>query len=489
MNYEKLQGVLSNSPSLKLLRAKSAPLILSFLYKEFKETHRIAIPNFELVDKLADYLEFLSYSTDATGEVEEFNLKAKQYIETWCSDEQSYLRKYPDEKGVDVHELTPHTERVIQWFQDLDRREFVGTESMFLDIFHKAKELVEDTMEEPEQKLAALEQKKAELEVQIRAIEASGVVTTFNNTQVKERFYEMTRLAKELLADFREVEQNFRELVRKIYEKQADKDSKKGEILGYVLDETDALKQSDQGRSFYTFWQVLMDRSRREELDHTIETVYTLLEKRGLEASDTFLNNMKFYLLEAGKKVVDSNQLLVEKLKRILTGQSTLDRKRAVELIAEIKRYALNILEDPPNHEGFIEIEGTPYIRLIMERPLGEEPQKPKFLHHPIEIGSDMLEDADFEALLSQFEINREVLLNRIKSRLKRKRQVTLTDILNEYPLENGLAELLTYFAIASQSSKHLINAKRYDVIQFQPDRVVKIPQIIFTKNESNYLT
>ena len=484
MNYEQLQTMLADSPGVKLLRAKNAPLIISFLYKEFKETHRLIISNYELVYSLADYLEFLSYSEQEFADIDDLTARARYYLEAWCADDQNYLRKYPDEKGIDVHELTPYTEKVIQWLQELQQKEFVGTESMFLDIFRKVKELVENSEEDPEQKLATLQKKKADIEAQIREIEASGVVRAFNDTQVKERFYEINRSAKELLADFRQVEQNFRDLVRKIYEKHAEKDTKKGEILSYVLDESESLKKSDQGRSFYTFWQVLMDRSRREELDRAIEHIYTLLERRQLDAPDTFLNNMKFYLLEAGKKVVDSNHLLVEKLNRILSGQSTLERKRAIELIAEIKRYALKVLNEPPNADQFLEIEGSPFIQLPMERPLGEEPQEAVFENHPTEIGSDALEQADFRRLLNQFEINKESLLQRITLRLNHKSQVTLTEILQEYPLENGLAELLTYFSIASQSSKHLINADRYDLIQLQQgaDRFVKVPQIIFTK-------
>ncbi len=73
--------------------------------------------------------------------------------------------------------------------------------------------------------------------------------------------------------------------------------------------------------------------------------------------------------------MVDSNHLLVEKLNRILSGQSTLERKRAIELIGEIKRYVLKVLNELPNADRFIEIEGSPFIQLD-ERPLGEEPQE-----------------------------------------------------------------------------------------------------------------
>ena len=311
------------------------------------------------------------------------------------------------------------------------------------------------------------------------------MVKAFNDTQVKERFYEINRSAKQLLADFRQVEQNFRDLVRKIYEKHADKESKKGEILGYVMDETDALQQSDQGRSFYTFWQVLMDRARREEFERAVEQLYHVLEYRQLDGSDGFLGNIKIYLLDAGKKVLDSNHLLVEKLRRILARQSNQHRKRTLELVGDIKKYALKTLNAPPQADEFIEIDGSPCVQLPMERPLTDDaPQEIEFLFHPIDFCSDDLDDADFHRLLSQFEINKETMLHRISTRRSRKPQVSLREILDEHPLEDGLAELLTYFSIASQSPNHLIHDEQYELIPLQKGetRMARVPQIIFTR-------
>ena len=142
------------------------------------------------------------------------------------------------------------------------------------------------------------------------------------------------------------------------------------------------------------------------------------------------------------------------------------------------------ILEPPVSiYDHFLEIDGSPFIQLNMERPLGEEPQETAFYQHPTEIGSDDLENADFKSLLNQFEINKETLLNRITTHLNHKRQVTLAEILDEHPIENGLAELLTYFSIASQSSKHLINDEKYELIQLKQgsEKKVRVPQIIFT--------
>ena len=55
---------------MKLLRARHAPMILSFLYQEFKLPNRITIPNYQLVDRLADYLEAINFHDDEQVEPE-----------------------------------------------------------------------------------------------------------------------------------------------------------------------------------------------------------------------------------------------------------------------------------------------------------------------------------------------------------------------------------------------------------------------------------
>ena len=155
MTYKHLQTLLADSPIFKLLRAKHAPLILSVLHQEFKETNRLTIPHYALADALTDYLEWLRAAEPDANGGEDAAAKARQYLEAWCMDENNYLRKYTDDKGVDVYELTPHTEKALQWLQELDTKEFVGTESMFLDIFRKVKELVDNSHDDPAHKLAA----------------------------------------------------------------------------------------------------------------------------------------------------------------------------------------------------------------------------------------------------------------------------------------------------------------------------------------------
>jgi hypothetical protein len=60
MNYDKLEILLKNSPTWKMLRSKNAVLMISFLYNQFKLANESEIPNSIPVQKLADYIDDLN---------------------------------------------------------------------------------------------------------------------------------------------------------------------------------------------------------------------------------------------------------------------------------------------------------------------------------------------------------------------------------------------------------------------------------------------
>ena len=59
MEYDQIKYQLENSVTIKLLRSRNAPLILSFLSQQFKQKQQITIFESELESKLEDYLECL----------------------------------------------------------------------------------------------------------------------------------------------------------------------------------------------------------------------------------------------------------------------------------------------------------------------------------------------------------------------------------------------------------------------------------------------
>jgi len=187
MQHEEISRLLSFSPTVKLLRSKNAPLVISFLYEEFKANNRITIPAYELISHLAEYVEVLEDRDLMEIEGKDSLAIARKFLDTWCNEEHRFLKRYPDDQGEPIVEVTTHTEKAFQWMENLQKREFVGTESRFLNIYRQLRELIDNTSADPKRRIKELEKKKKALTKEINQIKKSGVVPTFNDTQIKER--------------------------------------------------------------------------------------------------------------------------------------------------------------------------------------------------------------------------------------------------------------------------------------------------------------
>jgi flagellar motility protein MotE (MotC chaperone) len=116
------------------------------------------------------------------------------------------------------YDVTPAAEKVIDWLTSLRRRQFVGTESRLMTVFELLRQIAEGSESDSAARIAELEKRKAQLDADIQRIR-EGQLVLMDATGVKDRFLQMAGTARALLSDFREVEQNFRELDRAVRER------------------------------------------------------------------------------------------------------------------------------------------------------------------------------------------------------------------------------------------------------------------------------
>jgi hypothetical protein len=485
MTFDDLSLKFKTARPLTILRAKSAPLMLSFFYKIFREGHITTISNTELRNKLEGYLEDLEYQEkddelDANSLFDDYSIKASQYIEKWSN--AGFMRKYPNDEGEDLHELTSDTQKVMKWIDDLEQREFVGTNSRFKDIFYKLQKMIEHGNENLEQRIEELEKKKWGIENEINLLKLGKKPSVSDDTEIKEQFYELNKMARELLSDFTEVEQNFEQIRKDIQRKYTEKDVVKGSLLVFALDALDEIEGKDQGKSFKAFWEFLMDEKKQKEFSQLTEQLYQLLRERSIDYNnDRFLKNLKRYLHASGKKVIDSNRKLSEKISRVLAEKNLLERRKAMELIGEIRQMAYTLSDSRFKDDTFIEVEDEPFINLFDRWELNEGKDEITDVLFPDGIGGTESGEADLKSLFDQFAIDKKKLTLRINEMLEKKETVTLKEIVDTYGLENGLSEVVGYFSIASGSNHHIILEETPDPIVIE-NRRVNIPMIIYTK-------
>ncbi|MCP5053563.1 MAG: DUF3375 domain-containing protein [bacterium] len=489
LTIDNIQSFFGGSPAVKLLRAKSAPKILSFFYHSFKESQVSFLTEEKIIDQLADFLKEYDIEADENDEngelvLPDFETKARQLIDVWI--EKGFLRNYESPDNEFLYELSSHSERVIQWMEQLETREFVGTESRFKDIFNKLQELVANTTEDAGTKIRELEAQKKKIDREIKGIKDSGKVSVYDDYQIKSRVVELTRSAKELLSDFKEVEDNFKGITRNIYLKHTDPSQTKGAILGYTFDSLEELKESDQGKSFYAFWEFLISRNRQDQWKDLVRRVFEMLEERGIRFDDAFLRKIKRYLYRSGKKVNDANDRMSEKLSRVISEKELAERLRVKEAINRIKELALRFIErDRPPPIG-IGIEEIVPVAMPLEKKLNlEQSETPVFDHQPGEVAHQM-DAGKLAELYSPYVVDKKELRERIRLLLTNRQQVSLKEVIDVFPLEKGLSELLAYFSLADRDYNHVFNTHTVEMIQFDTGRrkYIQVPQVIFTKGQ-----
>lgn len=478
LDYHTLATLRREHPAWRLLAADHAPLIVSVLNRHFVQPNVRTFAREDLIGRVDDDLFHLRDQLGADA----FPRSAAQYLDEWAADDKGWLRKYYVPGTDDPHyDITPATEKVIDWLTQLQIRHFVGTESRVLTVFELLRQMTQGTEHNPDARVADLERRKVEIESQITRIR-DGQLLLMEPTQVKERFLQMAATARSILSDFRDVEQNFRDLDRTVRERIATSDEARGVLLDAIFNDRDQIENSDQGRSFRAFWDFLMSAGRQEELSSLLRAVMALEAVQSL-SPDPRLMRIHFDWLEAGEVAQRTVARLSQQLRRYLDDQTILENRRILQLIRQVEQGALAIREGFPNGPPMEIDEPAPAVNLPFERPLFARAFKIGLSDAPVLLGS---EDISAQALFEQIYVDKNRLAGNVRRGLQTRDQVSLVEILHEYPLEQGLAELVAYLSLAAEDRNAVIDDEHAQTIAWSDEvgtsRRATLPLVIFLR-------
>ncbi|KJS00145.1 MAG: hypothetical protein VR65_14110 [Desulfobulbaceae bacterium BRH_c16a] len=465
-------------PAWRLLRSDHAPLVASFLHRVFIEPNVRQMGQADLAEALEDELFALrdKYGPDV------FPKRASEYLNDWADNDKGWLRKYYPTGSDEPHfDLTSASEKAIAWLAGLTDRAFVGTESRLLTLFELLRQMSEGSETDPEARISELVRRRNEIDAEIERVR-DGDILLLNDTSLKDRFQQFLQLARDLLSDFREVEQNFRTLDRQVRERIALWDGAKGELLEEIMGQRDTIADSDQGKSFRAFWDFLMSQSRQEELSRLLEQVLALPPVVEMQP-ESRLRRVHYDWLEAGEHTQRTVARLSQQLRRFLDDQAWLENRRIMDILHNIESQALAVREDAPS-DNFISLaEAVATIELPMERPLYRPPIKPQIVDLELLEGE---EDADVAALFNQVVVDRAELSRFIRQALQERSQISLAELVAIHPLRQGLSELLTYLQLAGGRNDTVVDEETVDIIVWRLKdgscRRVRLPRIIFAR-------
>jgi len=441
MDHATLAALRDRHPAWRLLASPHAPLVAGFLHRVF------VVPNVRTMSEadLAEALEDELFALREQLGPEAYPKRATEYLNDWAAPDKGWLRKFykpgTDEAQFD---LTPATEKAIAWLVSLTERPFVGTESRLLTLFALLEQIGAGTEVDPAKRMEELRRKRDELDAEIARVLA-GELPLLDDTAVKDRFLQFQQLARELLADFREVEHNFRQLDRKVREKIALWEGSKGALLDQIMGERDAIADSDQGRSFRAFWDFLMSSRRQEELSQRLDQVLALPAVVALKPEPR-TRRVHHDWLEAGEHTQRTVAQLSQQLRRFLDDRAFLENRRILALLRGIEGHALALRASPPPGPVMAMDAMGAQVELPLERPLFAPAAKPRLAELEAEAGE---QDIDTARLFEQIVVDKARLRAGIQRALRGRPQVTLRELLAEQPLQHGLAELVAYLELA----------------------------------------
>jgi flagellar motility protein MotE (MotC chaperone) len=440
MDHADVERLQQRHPAWRLLRAGNATLVLTFLGRFFVEDNNGATAAPGLAAALDDQLYALNGPDPAAPR---YPKPAADYLEDWAHADAGWLRRFYPLGSDEVHyDATPAFEKAYAWVTGLVVRPFVGTESRLHTAVELLRQIVHGAETDPEARLAELRRRREEINREIADVEAGNVIV-LGPTALRDRYQQFAATARDLLSDFREVEENFRGLDRAARERIATWEGSKGGLLADLVGSRADINSSDQGRSFQAFHDFLLSEARQAELAELLERVQRMEQ---VEA-DRRLQKVHHDWSEAAERTQRTVRQISEQLRRFLEDQVWLENRRVLALIRQIEAAALASRGSPPVIGLEVDEPGVGIV-LPFERPLYDARPAARVdsLLDP-EAGAEV----DVSALFGQPFVDQARLADNIRSAVPAGSSALLSDIVGVYPVEQGAAEIVGYLALADE--------------------------------------
>lgn len=487
MDAESLHAHFDSSPAIRLLRASSAPWVAAFLHAQFKHPVTVTRTQTELLVALRRFQEDLHRKQPGM-----LTNRAEQYLNDWSSKERRWLRRAL-ESGIDepVYQLTSASEEVLQLLERSLQREvgFVGTESRLRLVVDTLRQLVTGASQDTDFHLADLKRQKAAIERKIASIEQGEGISVFSDTRVREQFGMGVALLRELQRDFRAVEERFRQITTTVQQQLMTAGDSRGGILEQVLDAEDALRQDDQGVSFYEFFRLIQSADRQAQLRDLIRDLEQLDQLADQQEGMQTVRQMVPVLLTEAARVTETERRLSATIRRLLDPVNQKQGQRISEVLQEIRTLAAGQAENPPSGQVGLTVDDT--VRVFS--PVGRRFWSPPLTFETVDLtdgGTDLSGSSEALAEFSQLSrIDFRRIQSNVDEAVADRGMITLGELLEDHPPQTGVMEVIGYLQLASEGPHLIDEGLPEDVVipgamEQTGMLVVRIPRVVFVSEE-----
>ena len=471
------------SPALRLMRGRLGSFVVGFFFKTFKKWGSSEASEEELIATLSEHIE-------QVRELEDFDAPKRlpqDYLEEWCDEDHRYMTKtYDEDREEYVFRLTRHSEKALSWLQDLlsmQQRGYATTESRFNRILIEMESLSQGVNADPESRIKDLSRKRDEIEEEIQRIRETGEAPIFGEDVIRDQVYDLSDLVEHFLSDFRAIEEFFKDHAREISKLYAQGDASKGDIVEHVLDADEELRSCDQGKSYFGFRSMMTNPTLARQFRNLAEQTSDIARRRGLDPNKTFLRLSERLFGEAGS-AHGAYGRISRKLRQVVGDHAGGGGRQVRETLSQIRKSAYLLRDDPPVDWEF-EIDIRPQFFGLMESDYWEPKSVEAFAPiTPADSGDNDWINEILNSVGEPLDLNK--FRERVDLALEEAEKVSLTEMVDKYPLERGVVDVVCYRVVAGEDNRHDIlddEIIKIDLNRPSQPRFVEVEQLIFQKD------
>jgi hypothetical protein len=467
---------LRQQPLWDLLRADKASAFIALLQSLFGEADK-PLASSVLIERMGRDLALLR----AQGE--DLPQQARAYIADWLS-RGWVTRRFPAGVSEEEYELSADALSAIRYITSMLKPRPTATESRLSLVIEQLSKLSAETDKDPKSRLVALHAERERIDRAIADVERGGVAV-LPDDRALERIREVIALAQELAADFRSVRDQFEKLNRGLRRSLMENEGSRGDVLEQLFAGVDLIGESDPGRTFQAFWKLLTDAEQSATLVESLDEVTSRPFARTLEPAERkFLLNLTATLLNEGKNVHDVLQSFARSLKSFVQSREFLEHRRLHALLKEASQAAVASKEALRANEqiGYELMQSSSRIRSVSQWVLYDPDQR----IGDTSMGQAEPSELDLDAvseLVRQSEIDFRTLKQHVKMVLDHRSPVSVRDVLERFPAEQGLGSVVGYVALGA---RHGEVTDGHELVQWDGDdevaRRARIPAIYFIR-------
>lgn len=322
-------------PAWLLLASTNGPLILASL-KKLIDAHPGGIDFDDAAQDLAN--SFAAHAGDAQFDTgNDPVVAARKEMRGWIK------RKLIVERDGQLL-ATDALQRCFFFLESLEDQAMTSTASRLTTVQRAIEALDTQLSSNPDARIAMLEERIKKLENEVQSVR-SGDFEVLSGGRAEEGIREVYQLAVSLRADFRRVEDSFRQADRELRQRILSEQRNRGEIVDELLDGHDALLQTNEGQVFDGFHQQLVQAAELELMKSRLRSIlqHENIDDALTRKQKSDLRGLVSRLVEESERVIQARAHSERDVRGFLKSGLNDEHLRAGALVQEILRVGLSV--------------------------------------------------------------------------------------------------------------------------------------------------